>query len=163
MGSNDTTGNGYQETQLPNKAEVEKLVQTLYHGGQSQVFGTNDGLLKLQRSQQGWQIADQLLESVYTESRYFGAQTFNIKIERDWESLSDEDASQLLDRLITWLIRLINVGDSRPILKKLCGALVSYYLRPSGPWNRCIRHLILSLHVGKPVSVRYLLDTCFSL
>ena len=32
------------------------------------------------------------------------------------------------------------------VIKKLCSALVSYYLRPSGVWKQCIRHLVLCMN-----------------
>ncbi len=32
-----------------------------------------------------------------------------------------------------------------------CSSLVLYYLRPSGPWTNCVRHLILSLNQGSLV------------
>ena len=64
------------------------------------------------------------------------------------DSLSDADAISLLDRLIEWLIRLLNVGESQLVIRKLCSSLVAYYLRPAGRWKQCVRQLALSLHQG---------------
>ena len=39
------------------------------------------------------------------------------------------------------------------MLKKLCSALVSYFLRLPSKWQRCIRHLLTSLNHGEVVPV----------
>lgn len=57
----------------------------------------------------------------------------------------------LLDRLIEWLIRLINAGESQLVIRKLCSSLIAYYLRPAGRWKQCIRHLVLSFNEGRVV------------
>lgn len=57
----------------------------------------------------------------------------------------------LLDRLIEWLIRLVNAGESQLVLRKLCSSLIAYYLRPAGKWKQCIRHLVLSFNEGRVV------------
>lgn len=133
-------------------ADVEKLVQRLYQPGSPQdIAGIQDTLQKLQRSQQGWQFADALLQSQDEKVRFFGALTFTVKIHQDWNSLSDADAISLLDRLIEWLIRLVNTGESQLVVRKLCSSLIAYYLRPSVIWNQCIRHLVLSLNEGRVV------------
>ena len=126
-------------------------------------------LQKLQRSQQGWQFADALLQSQAENVRFFGALTFTIKINQDWQgfseflggwdeglsatrnSLSDADAISLLDRLIESLVRLLNAGDSQRVIRKLCSSLVTYYLRPAVTWKQCIRHLVLSFNEGRAV------------
>lgn len=66
-------------------------------------------------------------------------------------SLSDADASSLLDRLIESLIRLVNTGESHRVIRKLCSSLVAYYLRPAATWKLCIRHLVLSFNEGRVV------------
>ena len=58
----------------------------------------------------------------------------------------------LLDRLIEWLIRLVNARDSQLVIRKLCSSLIAYYLRPLGRWKQCIRHLVLSFNQGHVVN-----------
>ena len=65
--------------------------------------------------------------------------------------MSDTDAISLLDRLIEWLIRLVDAGESQLVIRKLCSSLVAYYLRPAGRWTQCIRHLVLSFNEGRVV------------
>ena len=63
-----------------------QLVQKLYQPGSPQeVARIQDALQKLQRSQQGWQLADALLQSQDEKVRFFGALTFTIKINQDWQ------------------------------------------------------------------------------
>ena len=66
-----------------------QLVQKLYQPGSPQeVARIQDALQKLQRSQQGWQLADALLQSQDEKVRFFGALTFTIKINQDWQEYS---------------------------------------------------------------------------
>ena len=65
--------------------DYSKLIQKLYSPGPHQeVFRIQNILQKLQRSQEGWQFADALLQSLDDKVRFFGALTFSIKINHDW-------------------------------------------------------------------------------
>ena len=125
-------------------ADLERLVQSLYKPG-ADVARINAILTSYQRSPQGWQYADKLLESKEETARFFGALTFTVKINTDWNTLSAEDAATLLDRLLTWLIRLVLAGEGPLVIRKLCSSLVAYFLRPSISWDRCLRHLLCCL------------------
>ena len=66
-----------------------QLVHRLYQPGLPQeITKIQDTLQKLQRSQQGWQFADALLRSQDEKVRFFGALTFTIKINQDWQGAS---------------------------------------------------------------------------
>ena len=71
---------------------------------------------------------------------------------RSRNSLSEEDAASLFDRLISWLVRLVEATEKPLVLRKLCTSLVAYFLRPSVSWDHCIRHLICCFSVGNVVS-----------
>lgn len=63
----------------------QQLVQRLYLPGPSgQIAQIQETLQKLQRSPEGWQLADALLESNDEHVRFFGALTFTIKLNADW-------------------------------------------------------------------------------
>lgn len=127
-------------------------MRRFYQPGSPQEIANIERTLQgLQRSQQGWQLADSLLHSQDGNVRFFGALTFTIKINQDWETLNETDAAQLLTRLIEWLIQFAKAQEPALILRKLCSALVAYFLRPSGPWQQCIRHLLLSFNAGQPI------------
>ena len=70
-------------------SSASQLVQRLYQPGSPQeITKVQDALQKLQRSQQGWQFADALLQSQDEKVRFFGALTFTIKINQDWQGAS---------------------------------------------------------------------------
>ena len=61
-------------------------MQQLYLPGLPQKIARIQVILqKLQRSQDGWQFADALLQSQDDKVRFFGALTFTIKINHDWQ------------------------------------------------------------------------------
>ena len=114
-------------------------------------------------------MADSLLNSPVSNVRFFGALTFTIKINQDWQApidisaadktdlcyrsfLSEVDTVALLERVIGWLILLINAEERSLVLKKLCSALIAYFLKPSMPLDQCIRLLMVSFNTGRAVS-----------
>ena len=64
--------------------EIERLVQSLYDPGSAKKVAETDATLRvLQRSPQGWEIADALLNSNDENVRFFGALTFTVKLSTD--------------------------------------------------------------------------------
>lgn len=62
-----------------------QLIQQFYAPGHSQEASRiHNALQKIQRSSEGWQLADALLRSQDDNVRFFGALTFLIKINHDW-------------------------------------------------------------------------------
>lgn len=41
--------------------------------------------------------------------------------------------------------------ESTLVLRKMCSALIAYFLRPPGTWKQCIRHLIVSFKEGRAI------------
>ena len=65
--------------------EVENLVKALYDPSNSQLVPVIQSKLQLlQKSPEGWQLADALLNSNDDKVRFFGALTFTIKLNSDW-------------------------------------------------------------------------------
>lgn len=65
-------------------SDVEELVKRLYSAGSPQLItGIDERLKQLQRSSEGWQIADALLASDDPQVRFFGALTFQVKLNND--------------------------------------------------------------------------------
>lgn len=129
----------------------ERLIQGLYAPGGYDAR-IEDVLQRYQRSQRGWAFADELLQSQNSQVRYFGALTFIVKINNDWDTLSEGDAASLHERLLEWLLRLVKNGEGRFVLRKLCSALVAYYLRPSVTWDHYVKRLIYSFSLDAVVS-----------
>ena len=60
-------------------------MQNFYLPGSPKKIGKiQETLQRLQRSAEGWQLADALLGSNDDKVRFFGALTFTIKINQDW-------------------------------------------------------------------------------
>lgn len=72
------------------------------------------------------------------------------------DSLRPEDAESLLMRLLSWLVRLVSQNEAALVLRKLCAALVAYFIRPSSTWEFCLRHLICSFYSTQAVSTESL-------
>jgi hypothetical protein len=65
-------------------AEIEELVKTLSNPGNPKKISQAEATLRvLQRSPQGWDIADALLNSSDENVRFFGALTFTVKLNAD--------------------------------------------------------------------------------
>jgi hypothetical protein len=65
-------------------AEIEGLVKSLYDPGNAKKISQNEATLRiLQRSPQGWEIADALLKSNDEQVRFFGALTLTVKLNAD--------------------------------------------------------------------------------
>ncbi|KAH0538598.1 hypothetical protein FGG08_004799 [Glutinoglossum americanum] len=65
--------------------EVEQLVKRLYLPGTPwEIAGIQETLQRLQRSPDGWQLADTLLSRDDDKVRFFGALTFTVKLNSDW-------------------------------------------------------------------------------
>jgi hypothetical protein len=64
--------------------EIESLVKSLYDPGHAKKISQNEATLRiLQRSPQGWEIADALLKSNDEQVRFFGALTLTVKLNAD--------------------------------------------------------------------------------
>ncbi|KAI9826906.1 MAG: hypothetical protein M1832_005845 [Thelocarpon impressellum] len=93
-----------------------KLVKQLYQpGSPAHVAGIQEALQKLQRSSDGWQLADVLLSSDDEKVRFFGALTFTVKLNSDWEALDDAASKALLHSFHETLS--LNVVDAVALLK----------------------------------------------
>lgn len=64
--------------------EIERLVKSLYDPGNAKKISQNEATWRvLQRSPQGWEIADALLKSNDEQVRFFGALTLTVKLNAD--------------------------------------------------------------------------------
>ncbi|EME43520.1 hypothetical protein DOTSEDRAFT_174398 [Dothistroma septosporum NZE10] len=134
-----------------NVQEVEQLVKRLYQPGTPKVIAQIDDQLKLlQNSSDGWQLADALLGSDDPNVRFFGALTFQVKLNTG--ARLDAAAAQIvLSKLLHWTAQLDRAGEGHLVRKKLCASLVTYFLRSPVPWQRPLLHLAASFYHGSAV------------
>lgn len=79
----NTTGQQAQAFPLSFE-DIEGLVKSLYDPGNAKKISQNEATLRvLQRSPQGWEIADALLKSNDEQVRFFGALTLTVKLNAD--------------------------------------------------------------------------------
>ncbi|PWY75182.1 importin 13 [Aspergillus heteromorphus CBS 117.55] len=136
-------------------SEAKSLVYQLYDpantGNPAKIKVIQEQLQSLQKSPQAWQIANDLLTDANTDLRFFGALTFTVKINNDWQNLSPEDGQELLGRLIDHFVFLVNAGERPFVIRKLASSLATIFLKPNAPWTRAVSNLTASLANGKHV------------
>lgn len=126
-----------------------QLIKELYRPFQHDVARIQDVLHRLQKSPEGWQLAQTLISHQEDEIRFFAALTLMIKLNRDSTSLSEDDAKGLLESIINWTIQSLNDGAGAIVTRKLCSALVTYFVHFSHLWPSCVRHFIYCLDLGR--------------
>ena len=149
-----------------------QLVQRLYQPASPQEYARLDECLKrLQKSDEGFQLADALLKSQNVNVRFFGALTFTIKINRDWyvkvcfpllaegkliilhrHSLDEQSSRELLHTLLSRLLEAVQSGDTSIVIRKLCSSLVAVFVQTGGHWTGCVRHILCCLLLKSVVS-----------
>lgn len=65
----------------------------------------------------------------------------------------------MLQNLITWLVHSLGDGSGPIVVRKLCSALVAYYIHYSHTWSKCIHHLLCSLDHGAAVPIEEIGDS----
>jgi hypothetical protein len=80
-----TTMAALQEQALPLALpDIEALVKALYDPSNAKKFSETEATLRvLQRSPQGWEIGDALLNSTDSNVQFFGALTLTVKVNAD--------------------------------------------------------------------------------
>ncbi len=61
-------------------------------------------------------------------------------------SLDDSGAQELLQRILSWFIRVVQVRDGNLVIRKLCSALGAIFLQAQGRWAHTVRQVLCSLH-----------------
>ncbi|CAA9958194.1 importin 13 [Pyrenophora teres f. maculata] len=129
--------------------QIEGLVKSLYAPGQAKKISETEATLRvLQRSPEGWEIADHLLKSDDEQVRFFGALTLTVKLNADSAELSEEHSEQLLSTLIR---HLVSRPTSSIATRKVSSTLAQYFTKPISVWTQCIRSLAVSFAAQTPV------------
>lgn len=67
--------------------------------------------------------------------------------------MTEDDAKELLQNLIGWLVRSLEDGSGTLVIRKLCSALSTYFIYFSHLWPRCVGHLAHCLSLGRALAV----------
>ncbi|KAF5855536.1 hypothetical protein ETB97_009009 [Aspergillus alliaceus] len=136
--------------------EARTLVSQLYDpantGNPAKIKAIQEHLQILQKGPQAWLIANDLLSDESTDLRFFGALTFTVKINQDWQQLNEDDARELLGRLIDHYVLLVNGGERPLVVRKLASSLATIFLKPNAPWTHALWNIAASLANGKHLS-----------
>ena len=138
-----TDGMGTQ----PTDEEIVTLIQNFYQAGNQAPQWIDRQLQHLQRSQHGWKMADRLLDHPDPAVKFYGAQTFTVKINSDYDTLEPDDIPKLESRLVHRTVLLLEKEPDIPafVVRKLCATLALLYTSGRGikPKN-CIKKLLCS-------------------
>ncbi|KAH6661262.1 armadillo-type protein [Truncatella angustata] len=133
--------------------EVEHLVNRLYEQNSSSAISQiQEVLQRLQKSPEGWQVAEGLLARHADNVRFFGALTFIVKL--NTEPLNDDDAGSVLQKLIDGLLKSLDAGAGAIVIRKLCSALVTHFIQYSHIWPLCLRYVVSCLQNSHSGSIQ---------
>lgn len=146
---------GEQGLPLPSSLEeVEALILALYEPGPPETISRIQEVLhRVQKSPEGWQLAQSLLVNSNDTIKFFGALTIIVKLNTESSTLSGSDANELLQNLIDWFVRSLRDGSGALVTKKLCSALVTCFIQFSEIWPSCIAHLVHCLYTQRSVPI----------
>ncbi|KAK3313452.1 armadillo-type protein [Apodospora peruviana] len=137
--------------------EVESLIRALYQPNQPETISQiQDVLQRLQRSPQGWQLAQSLFANRDDNIRFYAALTIIVKLNRDSPGLTEDESKELLQNIVGWVIQSLVEGSATFVVKKLCSALVTYFIHFPQHWPLCLRHFIYCLDIGRGAPVEVL-------
>lgn len=129
-----------------------ELIGVITGSNVSAVANASHELEQLQLSADGWTIGDQLLSGVASNTNsailtFYGALTFQIKLNRQVSSLSIQDAQHIRVRLVAALVRLASSSDGGQAFacRKVNGALATYYMQSPEPWTHALDEIICSM------------------
>ncbi|KAG9232755.1 armadillo-type protein [Amylocarpus encephaloides] len=133
-----------QYEQLPTSLEeaVSLIIQLYQPGSPERLVKIQETLQRLQKSPEGWHLANNLANHQNEHVRFFAALTFIVKLNTDASSLTKEDAQALLQTIVRWLIQCLENSEGPLVLRKLCSTLVAYFFQFSASWKSCVKHLI---------------------
>lgn len=66
--------------------------------------------------------------------------------------LNEDDAREILGRLIDHYVLLVNAGEQPLVVRKLASSLATIFLSPGVPWARALLNLAASLANGKYIT-----------
>ena len=60
----------------------------------------------------------------------------------------------MLRRLLAWFVKTVNANakNGRLVSRKLCSALVAIFVKTTGNWPSCIRHVVMCLYAKQTVA-----------
>ncbi|KAF4587558.1 Armadillo-type fold protein [Ophiocordyceps camponoti-floridani] len=133
--------------------EVQFLILSLYQPNSPQIIADAQACLsRFQCSSQAWTMIQDLLQCPDENVKFFGALTVIIKLNKESSALNNEDATELLIRLVGWYIRSLVHSDSPLVLRKLSSAIGTHFIHFHHLWPLYLRHIVLCLACGQSLN-----------
>ena len=85
-------------------------------------------------------------------------QAWIVSLTENSATLSDDDAKELLLNIVGWTLQSLVDGSGAFVTKKLCSALVTFFIHFSQIWPGCLQHFIYCLDIGRSTPVEALDD-----
>ncbi|KAK9478490.1 armadillo-type protein [Lipomyces japonicus] len=128
---------------------VEQKIIELYQPGDSQkIHETQHELQQLQKSAEGWQLANMMLQSDVANVRFFGALTYTVKLNTDWTSVPESMIPELISTLLSWFVR--TWSGPRFISQKLASTLVLAMVKFAKIWADPVLDVMMSIDQDRP-------------
>ncbi|KAL7747197.1 hypothetical protein RI367_007408 [Sorochytrium milnesiophthora] len=109
--------------------EIERVLDTFYAPTTSPQDRKQcqSWMLAVQRDESAWHWAwNCLRQSQNVNVQFFGAQTLQVKLARDWDTLPADSAGSMRDGLIEAIAFFSDKAASSMVMRKLCLALTTY-------------------------------------
>lgn len=122
---------------------------------------TQQHLQDIQKTQYGWQLAQDLLLTDSPNCQFFGALTYTVKINNYKNTTSESKTPiEILHELLSSLI-LLNAKPNvqTHVLRKVLSSLSRFFTRFPDHWHECIASTISVIATGKPLPEKYSLET----
>lgn len=134
-------------------SDIEQVVESLYSVNDPQyIYTTQSKLQSIQRSDQGWEMANLLLKSKNPTCQFFGSLTFRVRI----NSMTDEeietsDLNQLLIQILQWLVYHRENNSAKFVLQKIISTLSFFFAKFPKTWPRCVESVMASMQARQPI------------
>ena len=151
------------------------MIVALYQPGRTpaEIVSIQDAIQRIQKGPTGWLVARHLLDQPTRgqqddRARFFGALAVIVKLNSERSvgpaavrcspanspassKLSDDEAREVLQNLLRWLVATPTDGSGTLSVHKLTQALVTYFIHFSHLWPHCIWHVLLCLDAQRCV------------
>jgi hypothetical protein len=128
---------------------TERAIELITHLNDRNYYSVTAGITRqlqaLQNSSEGWRVADDLLDHPDLVYKFYGCQTFQVKLNKEGNLLDENASQELLRKLIVRLCEFSEIQGASMIFQKLSQALATYFMQVSSHWSSPIRQAVYCL------------------
>lgn len=129
-----------------------------------QVAQISQRLTNIQLSHDGWRAGSELLRHADAATKFYGALTMQVKLNRDSASLKVDESLYILQQILTAMTEIVvnAYAGSNLVYQKLCSALATFIFRKPVAWPSAVHHVICCFIKGAyvdPDECQFMPDT----